>query len=117
MMLERYDKGELTNVINRIVEDMNHRFLLSVVESEFKSHDLVSAKNLLLHELPAPKAYVLGDVDAKQIVERLKAIIDVKEKQELTVAITQSQIETVKKYLRMLDLIYNCPYQVENAGA
>ena len=117
VLQEIYDKGELTNVINRIVEDMNHRFLLSVVESEFKSHDLGSAKNLLLHELPAPRAYVLADVNAKQIVERLKAIIDIKEKQELTVAITQSQIETVKKYLRMLDLIYNCPYQVENAGA
>lgn len=113
---ELYDKGELTNVINRIVEDMNHRFLLSVVEREFKSHDLGSAKNNLLHDIPAPRAHVLDDVDTKQIVERLKAIIDVKEKQELTVPITQAHIDTIKKYLRMLDLIYNCPYQVENIG-
>ena len=114
---ELYDKGELTNAINRIVEDMNHRFLLSVVEREFKSHDLGSAKNLLLHDIPAPRAHVLDDVDAKQIVERLKAIIDVKEKQELTVPLTQARVDTIKKYLRMLDLIYNCPYQVENIGA
>ena len=113
---ELYDKGELTNAINRIVEDMNHRFLLSVVEREFKSHDLGSAKNLLLHDVPAPRAHVLDDVDTKQIVERLKAIIDVKEKQELTVPITQAHVDTIKKYLRMLDLIYNCPYQVENIG-
>ena len=114
---ELYDKGELTNAINRIVEDMNHRFLLSVVEREFKSHDLGSAKNLLLHDVPAPRAHVLDDVDAKQIVERLKAIIDVKEKRELTVPLTQALVDTIKKYLRMLDLIYNCPYQVENIGA
>ena len=114
---ELYDKGELTNAINRIVEDMNHRFLLSVVEREFKSHDLGSAKNLLLHDVPAPRAHVLDDVDAKQIVERLKVIIDVKEKQELTVPLTQALVDTIKKYLRMLDLIYNCPYQVENIGA
>ena len=46
-----YDKGELTNVINRIVEDMNHNFLLKVVEDEFKSHDFGSAKDLLLHDV------------------------------------------------------------------
>ncbi len=114
---ELYDKGELTNAINRIVEDMNHRFLLSVVEREFKSHDLGSAKNLLLHDVPQPRAHVLDEVDAASIMERLKAIIDVKEKQELSVPVTQGHIETVKKYLLVLDLICNCPYQVENTGA
>lgn len=113
---ELYDHGELTNAINRIVEDMNHRFLLSVVEREFKSHDLGSAKNLMLHEVPLPRAHVLSDVDEEQIVARLKAIIDVKEKQELSVPVTQAHIETVRKYLLMLDLICNCPYRAENIG-
>lgn len=30
-LLDLYEKGELTNVINRVVEDMNHRFTKSVV--------------------------------------------------------------------------------------
>lgn len=113
---ELYDKGELTNAINRIVEDMNHRFLLSIVEREFKSHDLGSAKNLLLHDVPLSRARILDDVDTKKIVERLKTIISVKEKEELTVPISQAHVDTIKKYLRMLDLIYNCPYQVDNVG-
>jgi len=111
---ELYEKGELTNVINRIVQHMNHRFVLRVVEDEFKSHDFGSAKELLLHDLPAERATVLYDVNEKQILERLKAIIEVKEKSETTVSITQEHIDKVKKYLLMLDLIVNCPERYES---
>ena len=111
---ELYEKGELTNVINRIVQHMNHRFVLRVVEDEFKSHDFGSAKELLLHDLPAERATVLYDVNEKQILERLKAIIEVKEKSETTVPITQEHIDKVKKYLLMLDLIVNCPERYES---
>ena len=103
-----YDKGELTNVINRIVESMNHQFLLRVVQEEFKSHDLGSARELLLKEAPLERAHVLYDVDTKAIVERLKAIIDVKESSETTVKVTEEHIKKIKKYLFMLDLIVNC---------
>lgn len=111
---ELYEKGELTNVINRIVQHMNHRFVLRVVEDEFKSHDFGFAKELLLHDLPAERATVLYDVNEKQILERLKAIIEVKEKSETTVPITQEHIDKVKKYLLMLDLIVNCPERYES---
>ena len=111
---ELYEKGELTNVINCIVQHMNHRFVLRVVEDEFKSHDFGSAKELLLHDLPAERATVLYDVNEKQILERLKAIIEVKEKSETTVSITQEHIDKVKKYLLMLDLIVNCPERYES---
>lgn len=111
---ELYEKGGLTNVINRIVQHMNHRFVLRVVEDEFKSHDFGSAKDLLLHDLPAERATVLYDVNEKQILERLKDIIEVKEKSETTVPITQEHIDKVKKYLLMLDLIVNCPERYES---
>ena len=111
---ELYEKGELTNVINRIVQHMNHRFVLRVVEDEFKFHDFGSAKELLLHDLPAERATVLYDVFVKQILERLKAFFEVKEKSETTVSITQEHIDKVKKYLLMLDLIVNCPERYES---
>ena len=111
---ELYEKGELTNVIFRIVQHMNHRFVLRVVEDVCKSHDFGSAKELLLHDLPAERATVLYDVNEKQILERLKAIIEVKEKSETTVPITQEHIDKVKKYLLMLDLIVNCPERYES---
>lgn len=111
-----YDKGELTNVINRIVEDMNHNFLLRVIEDEFNSHDFGYAKDLLLHDAPDQKAYVLGDVDIESILERLKEIIEVKEKNETQVAVTQECVEKVRKYLIMLDVIVNIPDHYEGAN-
>lgn len=111
---ELYDKGELTNVINRIVESMNHRFLLRVVQENFKSHDLGSAKELLLHDFPAQRANVLYDIDEQQVVERLKAIIEVKERSETTVTVTQEHVDKVKKYLLMLDLIVDCTERYES---
>ena len=105
---ELYDKGELTNVINRIVENMNHRFVLRVVQEEFKSHDLGSAKELLLHDFPKDHATILYNVNEREIVQRLKAIIEVKETSETTVQVTQEHVDKVKKYLLMLDLIVNC---------
>ena len=42
-----YDRNELTSAINRVVEDINHRFTLEVLTQDFKSHDLgISASNL-----------------------------------------------------------------------
>ena len=113
---ELYDKGELTNVINRIVESMSHKFLLSVVQDKFKSQDFGSARQLLMHEYPAETAHVLYDVDRDAIVERLKAIIDVKEKSETSVTITQEYIDKVKKYLFMLDLLVDCTERYESRG-
>ena len=37
-LLDLYEKGELTNVINRVVENINHSFTRRVVERTFKSH-------------------------------------------------------------------------------
>lgn len=45
---ELYEAKKLTSAINRIVEDMNHRFTLEVPTRDFCSSDYaLSAKNLL----------------------------------------------------------------------
>ena len=113
---ELYDKGELTNVINRIVESMNHYFLLKVVEEKFKSHDFGSAKNLLIKQPFSSVAHVLDEVDYEKILSRLKAIIEIKEKEDLTIKVTQEHIDKVKKYLILLDLIVNCPVRYESGS-
>ena len=42
-----YEKNELTGAINRVVEDINHRFTLEVLTRDWKSNDLgISAGNL-----------------------------------------------------------------------
>lgn len=112
---ELYEKNELTNAINRIVEDMNHNFLLRVIESEFKSHDFGSAKDLLLHDVPKERAYVLSKVDKTSVLERLKKAIEIKDKCETKVVVTQGLVEKIRKYLIMLDLIVNIPDRYEGA--
>ena len=113
---EIYNNGELTNVINRIVENINHDFLLKVIEDKFKSHDFGSAKDLLLHDAPSLRAYVLNDVDKDAILQKLKELIEIKEREELKVNITQEIIEKVKQYLIMLELIVNCPTRYESGN-
>lgn len=79
-LLDLYEKGELTNVINRVVEDMNHRFTKSVVESTFKSHDIGVTANNLLRDRVNP--------------------INIRKHMELDKVTSQ-----IKEYLTILDLI------------
>ncbi len=100
-----YEQGELTNVINRIIEDMNHDFLLSVLNKRFKSHDLGSAKQLLLHQSDPNAQTALYDIDEEGVLEKLKELIDIKETNELKVQFGQETLEQIKSYLSLLDLI------------
>lgn len=113
---ELYDKGELTNVINRIIESMNHKFLLRVVQEKFKSHDFGSAREMLFHDFPADHSTVLYEVDEEEIIERLKAIIEIKETSETQIEVTQEHINKVQKYLIMLDLLVNCTERYESGS-
>ena len=67
-----YERDELTNAINRIIEDMNHSFLISVITKRFKSNDLGSAKQFLLNEEDEIKQTALYDIDEEGVINRLK---------------------------------------------
>ena len=53
---ELYEAGELTDAINRIVEDINHRFVVDVLTRRFSSHDLGSAADMLMKTTDADRA-------------------------------------------------------------
>ena len=46
---ELYDKRELTSAINRVVEDINHRFTMDTLARDFKSSDLGVLSNNLIN--------------------------------------------------------------------
>lgn len=101
-----YEADELTNAINRIIEDMNHSFTVKVITSLFKSHDLRSAAQLLRSEKDETKrTNILDAIDTKPILEKLKSILSIKEKEEQTIGITPAHIEEIKEYLKTLDLL------------
>lgn len=103
---ELYDAGELTDAINRVVEDINHRFVLEVLTRRFKSHDLGSAADLLMKSTaPARSLDVYASVDVDAVTARLKDILDIKDRDCRSVALTESHVREIREYLRALDLL------------
>lgn len=98
-----YEKNELTNAINRIVEDMNHRFTIEVLTRDFKSNDLkISASNLRKdREEPTD---ILDRIDILKVNETLKFLLEVKDKEEQKVEIQDAHRFEIKEYLDLLDL-------------
>lgn len=108
-LITLYEKDELTNAINRIIEDMNHRFLVDVVTREFKSADLRNAaKNLRRERDPDKRTEILDIIDEKTVVKRMMDILDMKNKEDQEIGITKDHITEIKKYLKELDLISEC---------
>lgn len=103
---ELYDANELTNAINRIIEDENHDFTVQVITDLFESHDLGSTAQLLRKARDEDKRTdILDEIDKSQILETLKKILEIKEKDKQTIGITDSHVEEIKQYLKRLDLI------------
>ncbi len=113
-----YESGELTGAINRIIEDMNHRFLLSVLTKDFISHDLgLTARNLRNERNPTNRTDILDRVDTENITSRLMEILEIRNKTEQSVGITSTHISEIKEYLRALDLIVDCPIETTEVNS
>lgn len=89
-LLDLYEKGELTNVINRVVEDMNHRFTKSVVER-------ITANNLLGDRVDS--------LNLDKVTLGIKNMLDILNKEEQNVDISDVHMTQIKEYLAILDLI------------
>ena len=103
---ELYESNELTNVINRIVEDMNNQFTLNVLTRDFKSHDLGASKTALRNDRTSPTT-VLDDIDTEFVTQKLKEFLEIRNKNEQTVPITDAHRIEIHEYLELLDLINN----------
>ena len=103
---ELYDANELTNAINRIIEDENHDFTVKVITDLFESHVLGSTAQLLRKARDEEnRTDILDEIDKSQILATLKKILEIKEKDNQTIGITDSHVEEIKQYLKRLDLI------------
>ena len=81
-----YNAGELTSAINRIAEDVNHRFTIDVLTKKFKSSDSAT--------------------------KQLKHLLLIKDKAEQSVEISEPHRIEIKEYLDLLDL--TCDIDVVN---
>lgn len=98
-----YERDELTSAINRVVEDMNHRFTLEVLTRDFKSHDLgISAQNLRRdREDPTD---ILDRIDLPAVTESLRQLLEIRNRAEQTALLDEAHAAEIKAYLELLDL-------------
>lgn len=114
-LVDLYENKEFTNAVNRIIEDMNHRFLISVLNRDFKSHDLGSSAQIQRKKAALRgERSVLDEIDTAAVTDRLMAILDIKNKVDLIITITDEHIREIKEYLEILDLI--APVPVDSIG-
>lgn len=103
---ELYDANELTNAINRIIEDENHDFTVQVITDLFESHDLGSTAQFLRKARDEDKRTdILDEIDKTQILYTLKKILEIKEKDNQRIGVTDTHVTEIKQYLKRLDLI------------
>ena len=103
-LYDLYEKGELTSAINRVVEDINHRFTKEVLTRTFTSHDLsLSARNLL-HDRENP-VDLYQTIDKENVTALLKSMLEILDKEEQEIEIDEVHAYQIKEYLTLLDLL------------
>ena len=105
-LYELYEKGELTGAINRIIEDMNHDFLVSVLDRDFTSHDYgEAASNLRRSADLSLRTDILDRINRNDITSHLMQILEIRNKNALNTIVTEAHVSEIKAYLKVLDLI------------
>ena len=74
-----YDKNELTSAINRVVEDINHRFTKNPTD-------------------------ILDRIDLALVTDSLRKLLEIRNRAEQTVALDDVHAAEIKEYLDLLDL-------------
>ena len=105
-LIDLYKKDELTNAINRIIEDMNQAFTVDVITRDFKSSDLGSAKDLLRRGKDESKRTdFLDTFDASEVTKKLMDILKIRNKERQSIEIKDIHIQEITEYLKALDLL------------
>ena len=105
-LIDLYKKDELTNAINRIIEDMNQAFTVDVITRDFNSSDLGSAKDLLRREKDETKRTdFLDTFDASEVTKKLMNILKIRNKERQSIEIKEVHIQEITEYLKALDLL------------
>lgn len=85
------------------MEDIDHRFTIEVLTRELQSSDLkISAVNLRKDRTASTD--ILDRIDTSKVNNTLKSLLEIKDKEERTIEIQESNRIEIKEYLDLLDL-------------
>ncbi len=108
-LYDLYEKKELTGVINRIIENESHKFLIQIFTDDFMSHDLhLLDRNLRNDREEENRIEIFENLDEASVTKNLMEILKIKNKDLQTVQITDDHVNEIKEYLEALDLLDNC---------
>ena len=100
-----YDKNELTSAINRVVEDINHRFTLEVLTQSWESSDLGDFDSKL-RWIQENSTGILDRVNLAAVTDSLRKLLEIRNKAEQTVKLDTVHVAEIKEYLDLLDLMW-----------
>ena len=104
LLLYLYERGELTNVINRVVENINHSFTKEVIERTFKSHDIALTAANLLRDREDP-VNIKEHMDLDSVTAGIMKMLDILNKEDQSIDVDADHMTQIREYLTMLDLI------------
>ena len=103
-LLDLYERGELTNVINRVVENINHSFTKEVIKRTFKSHDIAVTAANLLRDREDP-INIKEHMDIDSVTAGIMKMLDILNKEDQSIDVDADHMTQIREYLTMLDLI------------
>lgn len=104
LLLDLYERGELTNVINRVVENINHSFTKEVIERTFKSHDIAVTAANLLRDREDP-VNIKEHMGLDGVTAGIMKMLDILNKEDQSIDVDADHMTQIREYLTVLDLI------------
>lgn len=114
-LYDLYERNELTSAINRVVEETNHHFTLEVLTKKFISHDLGNSARNLRNDRKEGND-ILDRIDKEEFTNRLKSALEIRNKEEQTITISEERRREIKEYLDALDLTMDIDIQTLPVG-
>lgn len=103
-LYELYQQNELTSAINRVVEDINHRFTKQVLTQTFRSATLSTTARNLLRDREHPFD-LMGNIDSDFVLSSIRKMLDILEIEEQKVTVSDAHAQEIREYLLLLDLV------------
>lgn len=100
-LYELYETNELTSAINRVIEDINHRFTKEILTRTFRSNDL----SLSTRRDRNNPIDLMQNIDLNQVTNTIKTMLEILDIEEQSVNIDEVHALQIKEYLSLLDLI------------
>lgn len=103
-LVELWDADELTNVINRVVQQENHSFARKSIDRAFKSADLGSARQLLRARMAENSPLDAHDIDVEGVTASLMSALDVFDPNPTHIEVSAAARAEVRNWLHVIEV-------------